>query len=61
MRTYGSLELSGTFCIVDLHIDSSVTRDATLSAHIPGSLFEEKRGSGEKNVVGGEQNKRKGG
>ena len=30
-RTYGSLELSGTFYIVDLHIDSSVTLCAALS------------------------------
>jgi hypothetical protein len=36
-RTYGSLELSGISCIVDLHIDSSVIRDAALSAHIPDS------------------------
>ena len=30
-RTYGSRELSGTSCIVDPHIGSSVIRDAALS------------------------------
>jgi hypothetical protein len=60
MRTYGSLELSGTFCTVDLHIDSSVTRDATLSVFIPESSNMGVIGSeeGEKRALGGEQEER---
>jgi len=34
-RTYGSLELSGTSYIVDLHIDFSVILGAVLSVSIP--------------------------